>query len=390
MSVIRELVADNKDYVISLRRHFRMHPEVGGEEYETQKKIMEELKKLGIEYRVAAGTGLIAEIKGEKPGKTVAVRTDIDALPIQDEIDQSYRSQIKDRCHACGHDAHMAIALGTTRVLNSLRKDMHGTIRVLFQPSEEAFPGGAEAMIRDGAMDGVSAIVGAHIWQPFKAGTVGIKVGKTTAAPDEFTLTIQGKGGHGSMPHQTVDPLFLGAQLVMAFKSIVPNYVDPLENAVLSLGMFRSGEAFNIIPDTAVIKGTVRTFEQSVREVVFGHIERNIKGICDIAGASYKFEPLYGYPPVDNDRQAAAVAWEAVKESLGENGPFEMRPVMVGEDFSYYQHKAPGVFLFIGVGDESKKFIYPHHHPRFDFDETALAGGVEVMARTALRLLGNS
>ncbi|MCX7781346.1 MAG: amidohydrolase [Negativicutes bacterium] len=387
MNWIKQTVQQNQDYVIALRRHFRMNPETGGEEFRTQEKILAELKSLGIEARKAAGTGVIAEIRGARPGKTVAIRADIDALPIQDEIEQPYRSRISGRCHACGHDAHTAMALGVAKSLNTMRENITGNIRLLFQPSEEKFPGGALAMIEDGAMDGVDAVFGAHVWQPFAAGTAGISYGRTMASPDEYTITIQGKGGHGSMPQQTVDPLLVGAQIVLALKTIVGANVDPLEQAVVSLGMFKAGEVFNIIPDTAVLKGTVRTFDHAVRMSIFDRIEQIVRGMCAANGATYTFDKFLGYPPVINDPNIAAIAAAAAGETLGKAAVFEMKPVMGGEDFSYYQQKAPGAFLFIGVGNKEKGLIHPHHHPKFDIDETALVYGCEIMARTALKLL---
>jgi len=385
MDNIKRLVAENQEYITKLRRHFRMYPEIGGEEYETQQKIATELKALGLEPQMVAGTGVVAEIKGKVPGKTIALRCDIDALPIDDETDHIYRSQNQGRCHACGHDAHMAMALGAAKVLSSL--ELTGNVRLLFQPSEERFPGGAEAMAKAGVMNGVFAVIGAHVWQPFTSGTIGISFGRTTASPDEFTLTIQGKGGHGSMPHQAIDPILVGAQIVVALKAIVGTSINPLEQAVVSLGAFRAGEVFNIIPDTAVIKGTVRTFEADVRMNVFDKIEQIASGICQAYGASFELVKLLGYPPVINDPGVARLAYEAAGEVLGEQGVFEMDPVMVGEDFSYFAEKAPGAFIFIGVGNSSKGLVYPHHHPRFDIDEAALAPGVEVLVRTISKLL---
>lgn len=388
MEHIKALAAQNKDYIIALRRHFRMYPEIGGEEFETQRKIVAELEALGLEPQIVAGTGVVAEIKGKTPGKTIALRCDIDALPIDDEIESAYRSQNQGVCHACGHDAHMAMALGAAKVLSS--HELPGNVKLIFQPSEERFPGGAEAMVKAGVMDGVDAVIGAHVWQPFQAGTIGVSFGRTTASPDEFTLTIQGKGGHGSMPQQAIDPIFVGAQIAVALKAIVGNSVNPLEQAVVSLGAFKAGEVFNIIPDTAVLKGTVRTFENNVRMHVFDRIEQIASGICKAYGASFTLEKLLGYPPVINDPGVARLAFAATREVLGENGAFEMEPVMVGEDFSYFAQQAPGAFLFIGIGNPAKGVIYPHHHPKFDMDEDALVPGTEVMVRTICKLFAGN
>lgn len=384
---IKAAALRHEEFLIATRRYFRMHPEVSGEEYATQAKIFSELTAMGCHPRKAAGTGVIADIHGAFPGKTVAIRCDIDALPIQDEITEPYRSQIAGVCHACGHDAHIAMLLGAAKIFCELRQELTGTIRLLFQPSEEKFPGGALAMIADGAMAGVDAVIGAHVWQPFAAGTIGISYGRMMASPDEYTITIQGKGGHGSMPHQTVDPILVGAQIVVALKTIIGSNVNPLEQAVISMGAFKAGEVFNIIPDSAVLKGTVRSFDQKVRMDIFDRIEKIVKGLCDAADATYILDNLLGYPPVINDLYVARAAAAAAAEVLGKDGVFEMQPVMAAEDFSYYQQQAPGAFIFIGAGNSAKGLIYPHHHPRFDMDESALRPGMEVMAKTAARLL---
>ncbi|SDF14898.1 M20 metallopeptidase family protein [Sporolituus thermophilus] len=384
---IHALVTENHEYIVGLRRHFRAHPEIGGQEFATQQKVMAELAAMGLEPRPAAGTGVIAEIKGVRPGKTVAVRADMDALPIQDEVDRPYRSQTAGVCHACGHDGHTAMLLGVAKVFTALRGELAGNIRLLFQPSEERFPGGALAMIKDGAMAGVDAVIGAHLWQPLDIGTLGITYGPMMASPDEFTITIKGKGGHGSMPYDAIDPIAIGAQIVLALKSIIGNEISHNERAVLSIGVFKSGEVFNIIPDTAMLKGTVRSFSPAVRGKIFGRIEQICQGICAAAGASFTLEKYFGYPPVVNDPAVAKVVAAVGREVLGGDKVLEVNPAMVGEDFSYYQQQAPGCFMFVGVGNKEKGIVYPHHHPKFDIDERGLGYGVEIMARTALRLL---
>jgi amidohydrolase len=386
---IHKLVRDEKDFVVSLRRHFRTYPELGGEEYETQKKIIRELEAMGLSPSHAAGTGVIAEIKGDKPGKTIAIRADIDALPIKDEVEQPYCSQNDGRCHACGHDGHTATLLGIGKVFSKIRSDFSGTIRLLFQPSEERHPGGALAMIADGALQGVDAIIGAHLWQPLEVGTLGLTYGPMMASPDEFAITIKGFGGHGSMPHQTIDPLYVGAQIVLALKTITGNNINANELAVLSLGMFKAGDIFNVIPDSAILQGTVRTFTQSTREAVFASIARICDGICAASGATHKLEICYGFPPVINDPNVAKIVAQTSETILGKPAVLELSPSMVGEDFSYYQQKVPGCFMFIGVGNKEKGIIYPHHHPKFDIDENALSYGMEIMVLSALNLLRN-
>jgi len=387
---VHELVMEHRDYVVALRRHFHAHPEIGGQEYETQRKVMEELRAMGIEVRVAAGTGVIAELKGTKPGKTIAIRADIDALPIQDEIAQSYRSTKEGLCHACGHDGHTAMLLGIAKVFVGMRDGMEGNVRFLFQPSEERFPGGAQAMIADGAMEGVDAIIGAHLWQPLEVGTLGITYGPMMASPDQFTIIVKGQGGHGSMPHQTIDPLYVGAQIVIALRNITGNNIDANELAVLSVGAFKAGDAFNVIPDSAVIQGTVRSFSPVVRDAIFEKIEQICRGTCIAAGATYTLESYLGYPPVVNNPAVARIVAEIGNEVLGSDHVIELKPAMVGEDFSYYQEQAPGCFMFVGIGNAEAGLIYPHHHPKFDMDEGALSYGMEIMVCAAGKLMKNN
>lgn len=371
-------------YAIQTRRYFHMYPELSGKEYHTQTKIMEELTELGIPCRKAAKTGVIAEVKGKLPGKAVAIRADMDALPIADECGAAYQSQNFGVCHACGHDGHMALLLGTIRLLHELKDQISGTYRFLFQPSEEQFPSGASAMVDDGALIGVDRVIGAHIWQPLPLGKVGVSYGNLMAAPDKFTITIQGKGGHGSMPHQANDPILLAAQVVLALHTIVSRSIDPLSLAALSVGSIHAGIAFNVIPDTAVIEGTVRSFDDAVRNHIFTRIDEISNGICAANRASCTVKKVFGHPAVINDPAISEVIAEATAACRAPLTAEVIPPVMSGEDFSYYQKQVPGAFFFIGTG--SDKVTYPHHHPRFDIDETCLLYGMEVMTRAAIRL----
>ncbi len=383
---IKLLVEKQYEEVVALRRYFHTYPEVSGQECNTQRKILEELVALGLNPHKAAGTGVVAEIKGGYPGKTVALRADMDALLLQDECAQPYRSQNIGVCHACGHDGHIAMLLGAAKVLYALRKHLSGNVRLLFQPSEETFTGGACDLIAEGELAGVETIVGAHLWQSLPFGKIGISYGRMMAAPDEFSITIQGHGGHASMPQQTVDPIMTGVEVVQALNTIICRNIDPLEPALLSIGCFKAGEVYNIIPDTAVIKGTVRSFEEQVRQQIFYNIERKVQGICAAAGAEYNIIKKIGYGPVINDPAVTAVVAQAGCATLGEDCLLEIKPVMGGEDFSCYQEKIPGAFFFVGIGDTDKG-IYPNHHPKFDMNEQALAYGMEVMVRAAINIL---
>lgn len=387
MDKLLKSARQHQDWAVSLRRYFRTYPEISAHEYNTQKKIMEELEAIGLCCTPMAKTGLIAELKGALPGKTIAIRADIDALPIADECAKEYQSQNFGTCHACGHDGHMAILLGTIRILLDLKDELVGTFRFIFQPSEENFPSGALAMIEDGALTGVDAIIGAHIWQPVPLGTIGISYGNLMAAPDKFKLTIHGKGGHGSMPQQTIDPVLIAAQIILSLHTIVSRNIDPLALAVLSIGAVHTGNAFNIIPDTATIEGTVRSFNNAVRETIFKRIEEIAQGICAANNASVQIETLFGHPAVINHAQYTKVIEKAAEDCQSGLFTKEIPPVMCGEDFSHYLASVPGTFFFIGTGTD--EMIYPHHHPKFDLDEKCILHGMEIMARAAIDLAKN-
>ena len=386
MKTVQQIVNENHDYTLRLRRYFHMHPEIGGHEYETQKKIISELQAIGLKPQRAGGTGVVVDLKGNYAGKIVGIRADIDALPIDDEIDKPYQSVNAGLCHACGHDGHTAMLLGVAKTLVDLQGEFPGTVRLLFQPNEEQFPGGAVALIADGALEGVTAIIGTHLWQPLPVGSVGISYGRLMASPNRFSIAIHGQGGHGSMPHQTIDALATGLQIASTLRTIVSNHINALEPAVLSLGVFESGNAFNIIPDKATIQGTVRVFSPAVRDAIFKRIDSTCQGICLATGASYTLDSTYGFPPVVNNAEVAKVVAESGEVVLGSEGVIEVAPVMVGEDFSLYLEKIPGAFILLGAGNNEQATSYPHHHPKFDIDEGALDYGVAIMTLTALQL----
>ena len=386
---LQQTVQTKREQIIAWRRHFRKHPELSGQEKATQETILKALREMGLSPRKAAGTGVIADIVGGRSnGKVVALRADMDALPVEDQGPEDYRSCVPGVCHACGHDGHMAGLLGAASALVQQREELPGTVRLLFQPCEENFPSGAQALIDEGALEGVSAIVGLHLWQPLSAGTIAAVQGPVMASPDAFEIIVQGKGGHASMPFQTVDALAIGAQIAVALRGAVSAVIDPLEPAVLALGMLRAGDAFNVIPGQAVLKGTIRSFSQSVREALFQRLEQVCRGICEVEGATYVLERIYGHAPVVNDADVTAVvAQEAIAVAGSGNVKENFRPVMVGEDFSCYLAEVPGTFLLVGAGNEAQGISFPHHHPRFDLDEAALPIGAAVLARSAWALL---
>lgn len=382
---IREAVEKYRDYVVSLRRHFHSQPELSTKEFKTQEKIMDELSKLGLEARKAASTGVVAEIEGGLPGKTIAIRADMDGLPIQDECGQPYQSQNPGVCHACGHDGHVAMLLGVANIIRAMRAELPGKVRLLFQPSEEFFPGGASPLIKAGVLEGVDAIIGAHLWQPIPAGRLGISYGCLMAQPGGFAITVKGRGGHGSMPHKAVDPIWVGTQIVQSIDAISGNNIDPLESEVVLVTIFKAGQIRNVIPDTAYIEGTIRVFETATLTRIHERIEQITKGICAAHGAEYTFTGTSSYPPVINNPAITACIRDAGIAALGEDAVFETK-VLASEDFSYYQQLVPGALMFIGAGNDDRA-IYSHHHPKFDIDEQALVHGVEIMVRTVQNYL---
>lgn len=383
---IRTLAGKHHPAVVALRRHFRTHPELGGQEFATREKIVEILTSLGLEPARAGGTGVVADIKGAAGGKTVALRADIDALPLRDECGRPYASTVDGVCHACGHDGHTAALLGVAMALAALRDQFRGTVRLIFQPSEEILPGGSLGMIEGGALVGVDCIVGAHLWPTAPLGKLQISRGRMMASANAFRITVHGKGGHGSMPHRAVNPILVGAEIVAAVNAIVGCTVDPLETVVLSVGSFQSGEAENIIPDKASIKGTLRCFDGQLRYAVLDRIEKICRSIGEANGAEVAVEKVIGYPPLINDPAVAEQVMVAGREALGADGVEETPPSLASEDFAHYLEKVPGAFMFIGAAAPGQA-VYPLHHPRFDFDEQALAFAVEIMAGAALRLL---
>jgi amidohydrolase len=327
---------------------------------------------------------VVGRLKGGAPGPTIALRADFDALPIQDQKQAPYRSQVPGVMHACGHDIHTATLLGVAKVLAEVREQLKGEVCFIHQFAEEVTPGGALPMIQDGCLDGVDAIYGAHVWSPDPYGKIGINEGYIMAASDEFEIEITGKGGHGAMPHQAIDALVIGSQLVLNLQQIVSRRVDPLKSAVLTVGQFESGDAFNIIAQTSRLTGTVRTFDEAVRQQIKTEIEVITKATCDLAGASYKYRYQDGYPAVWNHPQQAKRIEQLAQQLFGEQHVLRKEPMMIGEDFSYYLQQVPGAFFFVGGGNPELQAIYPHHHPMFDVDERAMLRAGKLMLAVVL------
>lgn len=363
-------LTDLYEEMVTLRRHFHQHPELSFEEQETPRFIARYLRDLGLDVREGVGgNGVVGRIKGGD-GPTIAFRADFDALPIQDLKDVPYRSKVNGAMHACGHDAHTASLLVLAKVL--AEAELPGDVVLIHQFAEELAPGGAKPMIEDDCLDGVDYIYGVHIWTPLPFGTIGIKTGPIMAAADRFELTIKGKGGHGAIPDHTIDSLMVGVNVASQLQQIVSRRVDPLEPAVLTIGTFESGQAFNVIADEARLSGTVRTFNPDTQTRIMEDMERIIATTCAGAGADYELNYIQGYPAVINHPMETTHVRHSAVNVVGSAGVIEMSPLMVGEDFAYYLQHVPGSFFFAGAGNPERDAIFPHHHPRFDIDERAM------------------
>ncbi|KGA99182.1 peptidase M20 [Alkalihalobacillus alcalophilus ATCC 27647 = CGMCC 1.3604] len=378
----------HEEEMIEIRRELHQYPELSFEEVETPKKIATYLKDLGVEVKTGVGgRGVVGYIRGAKPGKTVALRADFDALPIQEETGLSFASKTPGVMHACGHDGHTASLLLVAKALMKYKDELEGTIVLIHQFAEELAPGGAIQMIEDGCLEGVDVIYGTHLWSPFEVGEIGYTPGPAMAAADRFEIDIQGKGGHGAAPHETVDAIMVASSVVQSLQQIVSRNVDPLKAAVVTVASFHAGGPFNVISDTAKLVGTVRTFDLDLQDYIIERMEQVTKGICEAMGASYTYLYKKGYPALVNDPYETSEFARIQTASFPEQRFFQMEPVMGGEDFSYYLQHVPGTFFFTGAGNKEKGINYPHHHPKFDIDEAALLTAAKLLASSALTYL---
>lgn len=383
-SSIRAAIQTLQPQIVDWRRQLHQKPELGFQEFLTAEFVAQKLREWGIEHKTGiAKTGIVATIHGDRPGKVFAIRADMDALPIQEQNAVPYKSQHEGIMHACGHDGHTAIALGTAYYLSQHRSDFAGTVKIIFQPAEEGL-GGAEPMVEAGVLKNpdVDAIIGLHLWNNLPLGTVGVRTGALMAAVECFECVIQGKGGHGAIPQQTIDSVVVGAQVVNALQAIVARNVNPIDSAVVTVGEFHAGTAHNVIADSAKMSGTVRYFNPLYKGYFGKRIEQLIKGVCESQGATFDLHYWELYPPVINDGAIAdlvrSVAEEVVESALGVVPECQ---TMGGEDMSFFLQAVPGCYFFLGSANAAKGLAYPHHHPRFDFDETALGMGVEIFVR---------
>ncbi len=371
------------------RRHLHQHPELAFQEHATAAWIRGVLETIpGLIVTRPTPTSVMARLVGPMPGRTVAVRADIDALPIHEENAVAYRSTTDGVMHACGHDGHTSMLLGLITLLAAQRDAIRGEVRFFFQHAEELAPGGAEEMIAAGVMEGVDVVIGVHLWSQLPTGQIGLLAGAAMAAPDTFSCTITGRGGHAALPHDSVDPIAVGAQVVSALQQVVSRQVNPLEPLVVSVTQFHAGTTDNVIPNSAMLSGTIRTFDAALRDRVPSLMERVIRGVCEAHGATYTFSVERGYRPVVNDPAVTAQLRTLVTREFGAERLAAMTPLMVGEDFSAYQQHAPGVFAFIGSGNAQIDSTFPHHHPQFDLDEAALVAGLQYLTAATVELLG--
>ncbi|MGB2925273.1 MAG: M20 family metallopeptidase [Limnothrix sp.] len=387
---IRPAIQNLQAELVQWRRSLHQKPELAFNENMTAAFIAQQLTEWGIEHQTGiAQTGVVAVIEGTDRGKVLAIRADMDALPIQEENEIDYASQHDGVMHACGHDGHVAIALGTAKYLHEHRDSFQGTVKIIFQPAEES-PGGAKPMIEAGVLKNpdVDAIIGLHIWNNLPLGAVGVRSGPLMAAAESFQVYIQGKGGHGALPHQTIDSIVVGAQIVTALQTLVSRTVNPLDAAVVTVGEFKAGMAHNVIADHAELSGTVRYFNPELTKVMGDRLETIINGICQSYGATYELDYVRLYPPTVNDPDMAALV-KSVAEATIET-PLGVVPecqTMGSEDMSFFLQEIPGCYFFMGSANPQLDLAYPHHHPRFNFDESALGMGVEMFVRCAEKFL---
>lgn len=387
MNDLKHLLNKHSDKIIQIRRDLHQIPETAYTEAKTSAYIADYLKEIGLEVRTGiAKYGVLGSKCFSDSGKTLMFRSELDALPVNEKTDLPFASSHAGAMHACGHDGHMAMVLGAAMVISELSNRLSGRINFVFQPAEEG-PGGAKPMIDEGIMENprVDYALGCHLWPGVKQGQVGIKAGPLMAAMDRFDLTVKGKGGHGAMPHLCVDALDVGTQIVNALQRIVSRQMNPLSPTVITIGQFKAGTTFNIIPEEAHLSGTTRTFDREIWRSWPDRIDTVVKGICDAMGASYALDYQPGYPVTENDAWMAEEIRLVAESVVGKENVIIPEPTMGGEDMSFFLERSKGCFFFLGVGREGGA---PLHSPHFDFSEDVLLTGVEIYCRAAIQLLG--
>ncbi|QUW20420.1 amidohydrolase [Sporosarcina sp. Marseille-Q4063] len=380
---IKDLITQYSDELTALRRKLHSEPELPWEEVQTTQFICDYLDALGISYRRTEPTGVIATIEGQPGGKTVALRGDMDALPVEQlNTHVPYASKVNGKMHACGHDAHTSMLLIAAKALSEVKDDLPGNVRLIFQPAEEIAEG-AKAMVEQGAMDGVDNVFGIHIWSQMPTHKVSCPPGPSFAAADIFRVNFVGKGGHGAIPEDCIDAALVASSFVMNIQTVVSRTIDPQNAAVLTIGRMDVGTRFNVIAENALIEGTVRTFNQETRNHIEKSISHYAQNVASTYGATAEVEYIRGTQPVINDEESAVLVQQVATEAFGSDVIFAEKPTMGAEDFSFYLDKAPGSFALVGSGNAKKDTEWSHHHGNFDIDEDALATGAELYAQYA-------
>ncbi|AKL97233.1 amidohydrolase [Clostridium aceticum] len=388
---LKKEIQNLEEELIDLRRDFHMHPELGYEEFRTSKIVYDYLEGLGLEVKKVAKTGVVGLLKGDKPGKTVMLRADIDALPQNEKTDLAFQSTTPGVMHACGHDAHTAMLLIAAKVLTKYKDSIEGNVKFVFQPNEEE--AGALDMINEGVLENpkVDAAFSTHIWTPVESGKIGLSSGPVMAATEEFELSIIGKAGHTSAPHTALDPILASANVIQALQSIQTREVNPLLPITIMIGKVHGGSGRNIIADRVDIGGTIRFLfpeEEKEKKILLDRFERVIKGTCDAMDVKYELKYIPSNPSLMNDSKMVALVREASKETFGTEENIQEYRCLAGEDFAEFTHRVPSAFYFLGTGNAAKNTHYPHHHPMFDIDEETLKYGVEIHVRSVFNYLG--
>ncbi|PAB59619.1 M20 family metallopeptidase [Anaeromicrobium sediminis] len=383
----KKILEMQKDYVIKLRRDFHANPELSWKEFRTSKRIKEELENMGISYVEMAGTGVVGTINGNLPGKTIALRGDMDALEVTEKNEIEYKSQNPGVMHACGHDGHTAMLLGAARALNEVKDKINGSIKLIFQPAEEMVQG-AKKMIEEGVLEGVDGILGIHLWSDMKTGKISVDPGPRMASGDHVIIDIIGKGGHGSMPHQGVDAIVAASDLVMNTQSIISREINPLDPVVFTIGEIKAGTRFNVMAGEVHLEGTTRCFDPEIRAKLPHIIERYAHYAASTYRAEARLKYIHGTPPTINHERCSSLAKETVLSMVGEGGLINLEKTTGSEDMAYYLEKIPGLIAFVGSGNDEKEANFPHHHPKFNLDEDSLAIGTELYFKFAIDFLG--
>ncbi len=389
---IQELAASVLESTIQNRRHLHAHPELSFQEHQTVAFVAAKLDELGIAYKPMANTGLVALITGDKPSDhVVALRADMDALPIHEANEVAYKSTNEGVMHACGHDAHTASLLGTATILQQLKAEFGGTIKLIFQPAEELLPGGANQMIKEGVLDNPKpqAVLGQHVMPFIETGKVGFRSGKYMASTDELYVTVKGKGGHAAQPQQNIDPVMITAQILVSLQQIVSRTANPNTPSVLSFGKVQANGATNVIPNEVKLEGTFRTMDEAWRAEAHIRMKKMAEGIAESMGGSCEFDIRIGYPFLVNEEKLTAQAKQYAQEYLGKENVLDLDIWMAAEDFAYYSQVADACFYRLGTRNEAKGITSSVHTPTFDIDENAFAISTGLMAYIALKRLGN-